>query len=45
VIRGLEKLKKEGYLIGGAGNKMEALAEADRCAGLILGLVFFVLSS
>jgi uncharacterized protein len=37
VIRGLEKLKAEGYLMGGAGKNMEALAEADRCAGMILG--------
>lgn len=37
VIRGLEKLKGEGYLMGGGGNKMERLAEADRCAAVILG--------
>ncbi|MCE2959851.1 MAG: mitochondrial fission ELM1 family protein [Akkermansiaceae bacterium] len=37
VIRGLEKLKEDGYLIGGAEKNMQALAEADRCAGVILG--------
>ncbi len=36
VIRGLEKLKAEGYLMGGTAKKMEVLAEADRCAGMIL---------
>lgn len=35
VIRGLEKLKVEGYLMG--GTNMQVLAEADRCAGVILG--------
>jgi uncharacterized protein len=37
VIRGLEALKSDGYLMGGAGKSMEALAEADRCAAVILG--------
>lgn len=37
VIRGLEKLKAEGYLMGGTTKKTEILAEADRCAELILG--------
>lgn len=37
VIRGLEKLKAEGYLMGQGERKMERLAEADRCAALILG--------
>lgn len=38
VIRGLDKLKGEGYFVG-ANEKRELprLAEADRCAGLILG--------
>lgn len=36
VIRGLEKLKAEGYLMGAGAKNMERLAEADRCAGLIL---------
>ncbi len=37
VIRGLEKLKAEGYLMGNSARKMERLAEADRCAAVILG--------
>ncbi len=37
VIRGLEKLKAEGYLMGAGARKMPRLAEADRCAALILG--------
>ena len=40
VIRGLEKLMTQGYLIGENENpELPRLAEADRCAGLILGLV------
>ena len=38
VIRGLESLKAEGYLIGNGARKMERLAEADRCAAVILGV-------
>jgi mitochondrial fission protein ELM1 len=37
VIRGLDKLKEDGYLMGNDARKMEILAEADRCAGMILG--------
>lgn len=38
VIRGLDKLKAEGYLIGYNQNpELPSLAEADRCAGVILG--------
>lgn len=36
VIRGLEKLRAEGYFIGGDHEPKGALAEADRCAGIIL---------
>jgi mitochondrial fission protein ELM1 len=36
VIRGLEKLRAEGYFIGGQKNSVDPLAEADRCARLIL---------
>ncbi len=36
VIRGLEKLKAEGYLMGEGAIKTERLAEADRCAAVIL---------
>ncbi|MEY3394680.1 MAG: hypothetical protein RL346_916 [Verrucomicrobiota bacterium] len=37
VIRGLEKLKSDGFLIGHGEVTHQALAEADRCAGVILG--------
>lgn len=38
VIRGLEKLKAERYLMGENGKpELPRLAEADRCAGVILG--------
>lgn len=36
VIRGLEKLKADGYLIGYGEKSVERLAEADRCAEMIL---------
>jgi mitochondrial fission protein ELM1 len=36
VIRGLEKLKDEGYLVGHGTGEQKTLAEADRCAGEIL---------
>ncbi len=37
VIRGLEKLKSEGFLIGQNEASHKTLAEADRCAERILG--------
>lgn len=36
VVRGLEKLQKEGYFASGEDGFPPLLAEADRCAGLIL---------
>jgi len=36
VIRGLERLREEGYFLGGEGEGMGSLAEADRCARFIL---------
>ena len=36
VIRGLEKLKADGYLIDCGEKSLERLAEADRCAEIIL---------
>lgn len=37
VIRGLEKLKADGYLVGEGARETERLAESDRCAAVILG--------
>ncbi len=36
LIRGLKKLQAEGYLMGEGMRNMERLAEADRCAAVIL---------
>lgn len=36
VTRGLDTLKKEGYFNTGSGKQPAPLAEADRCAGIIL---------
>ncbi len=37
LLRGLEQLQQEGYFIGNGLNAPPVLAEADRCARLILG--------
>lgn len=36
VIRGLEQMRAEGYFIGSGDGPKKTLAEADRCAALIL---------